>query len=121
LKLDSILSCQVDENRHFWFSFFEFFSASRKETIKTTRHAHHDRRAPVFPNHPRRMGNSFWKIDNVTWSPTEQLSAAIYFDFTGFYQKCLIGCAMKVRRRSVAWRSEKPQHAKGVSRLFRTY
>jgi hypothetical protein len=28
---------------------------------------------------------------------------------------------MKVRRRNVARRNEKPQHAEGVSRLFRTY
>jgi hypothetical protein len=28
---------------------------------------------------------------------------------------------MKVRRRNVARRNEKPQHAKGVSRLFRTH
>jgi hypothetical protein len=28
---------------------------------------------------------------------------------------------MKVRRRNVARRNEKPQQAKGVSRLFRTY
>jgi hypothetical protein len=84
LKLDSILSRQFDENRHFWLSFFEFFSASRKETIKTARHAHHDRRALVVPNHPWRMRNSFWKIYDVTPSPTDLLSAAIYLDFTGF-------------------------------------
>src|SRR6516225_9951291 len=67
------------------------------------------------------MGNSFGKINDVTFSSTEQLSAAIYFYFTGFDQKCFIGRAMKVRRRNVARRNEKPQHAKGVSRLFRTY
>src|SRR6516162_7791057 len=48
------------------------------------------------------MGNSFGKIDNVTFSSTEQLFAAIYLDFTGFDQKCFIGRAMKVRRRNVA-------------------
>ena len=30
------------------------------------------------------MGNSSGKIDDVTPPPTEQLSAAIYLDFTGF-------------------------------------
>src|SRR6516164_9423432 len=67
------------------------------------------------------MGNSFGKIDDVTFSSTEQLSAAIYLDFTGFDQKCLIGPVMKVRRGNVARRHEKPQHGKSVSRLFRTY
>src|SRR6516225_5104529 len=67
------------------------------------------------------MGNSFGKINDVTFSCTEQLSAAIYLYFTGFDQKCFIGRAMKVRRRNVARRNAKPQHAKGVSRLFRTY
>jgi hypothetical protein len=47
-----MLSCQFDENRHFRLSSFEFFSASRKETIKTAawHHAHHKRRALVVPN-----------------------------------------------------------------------
>src|SRR6516162_5181472 len=67
------------------------------------------------------MGNFFRKINDVTFSSTEQLSAAIYLYFTGFDQKCFIGRAMKMRRRNVARRNEKPQHAKGVSRLFRTY
>src|SRR5215472_17279659 len=67
------------------------------------------------------MGNSFGKIDGVTSSSTEQLPAAIYLDFTGFDQKSFIGRAMKVRRRNVARRNEKPQHAKGVSRLLGTY
>jgi hypothetical protein len=93
-----MFSCQFDEKRHFRLSSFEFFSASRKETIKTARHAHHDRRARVVPNHPWRMGNSFGKIDDVTPSPMEQLSAAIYLDFTGFDQKCFIGRVMNVRR-----------------------
>jgi hypothetical protein len=64
------------------------------------------------------MGNSFGKINDVTFSSTEQFSAAIYFYFAGFHQKCFIGRAMKVRRRNVARRNEKPQHTKGVSRLF---
>src|SRR6516165_3599546 len=67
------------------------------------------------------MGNSFGEIDDVTFSSKKQLSATIYLDFTSFDQKCFIGRAMKVRRRNVARRNEKPQHAKGVSRLFRTY
>jgi hypothetical protein len=67
------------------------------------------------------MRNSFGKIDDVSSSPPEQLSAAIHLDFTGFDQKCFIGRVMNVRRRNVARGSEKPQHAKGVSRLFRTY
>ena len=67
------------------------------------------------------MGNSFGKIDDVTFSSTEQLSAAIYLDFTGLDQKCFIGPVMKVRRGNVARRHEKPQHGKSVSRLFRTY
>src|SRR6516165_11117369 len=67
------------------------------------------------------MGNSFGKIEDVTLSSTEQLSAAIYLDFTGFDQKCFIGRTMKVRRGNVARRHEKPQHGKGVSRLLRTY
>jgi hypothetical protein len=108
LKLDSILSRQFDESRHFWLAFLEFFSASRKESIKTARHAHHDRRALVVPNHPWRMRNSFGKIDDVTPSPTDQLSAAIYLDFTLFDQKCFISRPMKVRGRNVARRSEKP-------------
>jgi hypothetical protein len=67
------------------------------------------------------MGNSYGKINDVTFSSTEQLSAAVYLYFTRFDQKCFIGRAMKVRRRNVARRNEKPQHAKGVSRLLRTY
>ena len=76
-----MFSCQFDENRHFWLSFFEFFSTSREETIKTARYAHDNRRGLVVSHHSWRMGNSFWKIDNVTPSPTEHLSAAIYLDF----------------------------------------
>src|SRR3974390_2274919 len=67
------------------------------------------------------MGNSFGKINDVTFSSGEQLSAAIYLYFTGFDQKCFIGRAMKVRRRNVGRRNEKPQHAKGVPRLFGAY
>jgi hypothetical protein len=47
------------------------------------------------------MGNSLGKIDDVTFSSTEQLSAAIYLDFTRF------GRATKVRRRNVARWHEK--------------
>jgi hypothetical protein len=121
LKLNSIFSRQFDQKRQFRLSFFEFFSASRKETIKTARHAHHDHREVVVPEHSWRMGNSFGKKDYVTPSPTEQRSAEIYLDFTGFNNKCFIGGAMKVRRRNVGGRSENPQHAKGAIRLFRTY
>src|SRR6516165_9751093 len=71
LKLDSIVSRQFDENRHFRLSSFEFFSASRKETIKTPGHAQHDHRGLVVPSHPWPMGNSFGKIDDVALSHTE--------------------------------------------------
>jgi len=121
LKLNSIFSRQFDQKRQFRLSFFEFFSASRKETIKTARHAHHDHREAGVPQHSWRMGNSFGKIDYVTPSATEQHSAEIYLDFTGFNEKCFIGGAMKVRRRNVGGRSGNPQHAKGATRLFRTY
>jgi hypothetical protein len=51
LKLDSILSRQFGQERHFWLAFLEFFSASRKETIKTAwHHAHHKCHALVVPN-----------------------------------------------------------------------
>jgi hypothetical protein len=51
LKLDSILSRQFDQERNFWLAFLEFFSASRKKTIKTAAwdHAHHERHALVVP------------------------------------------------------------------------
>jgi hypothetical protein len=54
LKLDSILSRQFDQERHIWLAFLEFFSASRKKTIKTAswHHAHHERHALVVSNHP---------------------------------------------------------------------
>ena len=80
LKLNSVFSRQFDQKRQFRLSFFEFFSASRKETIKTARHAHHDHREAGVPQHSWRMGNSFGKIDYVTPSPTEQLSADIYLE-----------------------------------------
>jgi hypothetical protein len=70
--------------RQFRLSVFEFFSASRKETIKTTGHAHHNDREVVVPQYSWCVGNSFGKKDNVTPSPTEQFSAEIYLDFTGF-------------------------------------
>jgi hypothetical protein len=50
----------------------------------------------------------------------EQFSAEIYLNFTGFNQKCFIGRAIQVRRRYIAGRRGKPQHAKGVIRLLRT-
>jgi hypothetical protein len=120
LKLNSIFSSQFDEERQFRLSFFEFFSASRKETIKTARYAYHDYREVILPDHSWRMGNSSGKIDNVTLLATEQLSGKIYLDFTGFNQKRFIGRAMKVRRRNVGGRSGNPQHAEGVTRLLRT-
>ena len=54
LKLDSILSRHFDQEWHFWLTFLEFFSASRKKTIKKTtwHHAHRERHALVVPNHP---------------------------------------------------------------------
>jgi hypothetical protein len=73
-----------------------------------------------FPTALGAWGNSFGKIDDVTPSPTEQLSAAIYLDFTGFDQKCFIGRTMQVWRRNVAGRSGNPQHTKGVTRLLGT-
>jgi hypothetical protein len=120
LKLNSIFSGQFDEERQFRLSFFEFFSASRKETIKTARHTYHGYRKVLLPDHSWRMGNSSGKIDNVTLSATEQLSGKIYLDFTGFNQKRFIGRAMKVRRRNVGGRSGNPQHAEGVTRLLGT-
>ena len=67
------------------------------------------------------MGNSFGKIDDVSSSPPEQLSSEIYLDFAGFDQKCFIGRVMNVRRRNFARGSEKPRHAKGITRLLGTY
>jgi hypothetical protein len=67
------------------------------------------------------MGNSFGKIDDVALSHMEHLVPTIYFPFPGFDQKRFIGCMMNVQRGHIARRSEKPQHAKGVTRLFRTY
>src|SRR4029077_7585228 len=104
--------------RQFRLSLFEFFSASRKETIKTTRHAHHNDGQVIVPPDFWRVGISFGKIDNVAHSPMEQFSAEIYLNFTGFNQKCFIGRAMQVRRRYIAGRRGKPQHAKGVIRLL---
>jgi hypothetical protein len=60
-------------------------------------------------------------VFDVALSHTERLAATIYLPFPGFDQKCFIGCMMNVRWGHIARRSEKPQHAKGVSRLFRTY
>jgi hypothetical protein len=67
------------------------------------------------------MGNPLGQINHVAVSSTEHLASTIYLPFPGFDRKCFIGCTMNVRWGHIARRSEKPQHAKGVSRLFRTY
>jgi hypothetical protein len=121
LKLDSVFSRQFDEKRQFGLSFLEFFRASRKETIKPARHAHDDHCEVLVPQRSWGMRNSFGKINNVTLSPTEQLSANVDFDFTGFYEKGFVGRAMKVRWRNIGRRSGNPQYAKGVPSFFGTY
>jgi hypothetical protein len=42
LKLNPILSRQLNNNGQFRFAFFEFFGAGGKETVKTARDANHD-------------------------------------------------------------------------------
>jgi hypothetical protein len=80
LELNPIFSRQFDENPKFRLSVFEFFSASRKETVKTAGHTQDNDREVFVPHDSWPVRNSFGQIDNVTPSPTQQFSAPIYLD-----------------------------------------
>src|SRR5258708_8489452 len=96
-KLNPIFTRQLDHNRQFGLSLFEFLTASRKEAVKTTRHTYHDNREFFVSHHSWCVRDPFGKIDNVAGLATEHLTTAVYFDRTRFLPKCFIPLSIPLR------------------------
>src|SRR5258708_9313190 len=64
-KLNPIFTRQLDHNRQFGLSLFEFLTASRKEAAKTTRHTYHANQEVFLSHQPESVTAPFWKLHNV--------------------------------------------------------